>query len=106
MEEQGDLVLIAAVAENRVIGLNGEMPWNIRGDLKRFREMTLKHAVIMGRKTAEELERKRAFPLDQRLNLVISSLDYNNIWENVIGTRNLDFAIERGKRYNVDGLVY
>jgi dihydrofolate reductase len=45
------LVLVAAVAENGVIGRAGTMPWRLRTDLKRFRTLTIGHPVIMGRKT-------------------------------------------------------
>ena len=104
---EGKLVLIAAVAENGVIGLNGDMPWNICGDLKRFREMTLNHGVVMGRNTAESLERRRAFPLDQRLNVVISTMrDYQDVWDNVMSTGSLGFGLEQAMHYNPNRLGY
>ena len=107
MDKQGTLVLIAAVAENGVIGYNGEMPWNIRGDLKRFREMTLNHGVAMGRNTAEHLERRRAFPLDQRLNVVISTTrNYLDVWDNVISTGSLGFGLEKAMHHNPDRIGY
>ena len=107
MEKQGNLVLIAAVAENGVIGYNGEMPWNVRGDLKRFREMTLNHGVAMGRNTAEHLERRRAFPLDQRLNVVISTTrDYSEVWNNLISTGSLSFGLEKAMHHNSDRIGY
>lgn len=104
---EGNLVLIAAVAENGVIGLNGEMPWNVKGDLKRFREMTLNHGVVMGRNTAEHLERRRAFPLDQRLNVVISTTrDYLDVWNNVMSTGSLGFGLEKAMHHNIDRTGY
>jgi len=104
---EGKLVLIAAVAENGVIGLHGEMPWNIRGDLKRFREVTLNHGVVMGRNTAEHLERRRAFPLDQRLNVVISTTrDYQDVWDNVMSTGSLGFGLEKAMQHNLDRIGY
>ena len=107
MEKQGNLVLIAAVAENGVIGINGEMPWNIRGDLKRFREMTLNHGVVMGRNTAEHLASRRAFPLDKRLNVIISTMrDYSGVWNNVISTGSLEFGLEKAMHYNSDKIGY
>lgn len=45
------LVLVAAVAENGVIGNGGEMPWRLSSDLKRFRAITWGHPIVMGRKT-------------------------------------------------------
>lgn len=53
-----DLALIAAVSINNVIGINGQMPWRIPEDLTRFKELTLGHPVIMGRKTYESIPKK------------------------------------------------
>ncbi len=47
--------LIAAMAENRVIGRGNSIPWNIPADLKRFRAITMGHPVIMGRKTFDSI---------------------------------------------------
>lgn len=61
--------LIVAMARNRVIGVKDKLlPWHLSADLRRFREKTRGHAVIMGRKTWE----KFAKPLPDRLNIVIS----------------------------------
>lgn len=49
--------LIAAIARNRVIGLNNTLPWHLPEDLKRFRALTTGHHIIMGRKTYESLNR-------------------------------------------------
>ena len=49
--------LIAAIAHNRVIGLNNTLPWHLPEDLKRFRALTTGHHIIMGRKTYESLNR-------------------------------------------------
>ncbi len=49
--------LIAAIANNRVIGLNNVLPWHLPEDLKRFRALTMGHHIIMGRKTYESLGR-------------------------------------------------
>ena len=64
-----EIILIAAVAENGVIGKNNKMPWTIKGNLAHFKEMTMGHPCIMGRKTWESLPKK---PLPGRLNIVIS----------------------------------
>lgn len=61
--------LIAAVAQNGVIGRDGTMPWHIPGDLKHFRETTMGHPVIMGRKTWDAIGR---LPLEGRLNIVVT----------------------------------
>ena len=62
------LALIAAVARNGTIGVNGTLPWRLPEDLKHFRSLTLGHAVIMGRKTWTSL--RGALP--QRQNIVVS----------------------------------
>lgn len=69
---QPELVLIAAIAEaNRVIGQGGKVPWKIPEDSRRFRQLTLGHPIIMGRKTwVRDLEER---PLDQRHNIVVST---------------------------------
>jgi dihydrofolate reductase len=51
------LSIIAAMTEERVIGREGKMPWHLPEDLKHFKEITMGHPVIMGRKTHESLGR-------------------------------------------------
>ncbi|MDP3514406.1 MAG: dihydrofolate reductase [Sulfuritalea sp.] len=65
------LTLIAAVARNGVIGIDNRLPWHLPADLKHFKELTLSHAVIMGRKTWESLPAKFR-PLPGRRNIVVS----------------------------------
>ena len=62
------LALIAAVAQNGIIGRGGALPWDAPEDRAYFRRTTLGHAVIMGRGTWDE----RGQPLDGRRNLVVS----------------------------------
>ncbi|RJG39470.1 type 3 dihydrofolate reductase [Motilimonas pumila] len=62
------LSMIAAMAHNRVIGKNNDMPWHLPADLKFFKKTTLGKPVIMGRKTYDSIGR----PLPGRLNIVIS----------------------------------
>lgn len=62
------VTLVAAVADNGVIGRDNALPWRLPDDLKRFRALTMGHAVIMGRKTYDSLGR----PLPGRANVVIS----------------------------------
>ena len=61
--------MIAAMAHNRVIGLNNEMPWHLPDDLKFFKANTVGKPVIMGRKTFESIGSR---PLPNRPNIVIS----------------------------------
>jgi dihydrofolate reductase len=60
--------LIAAMAENRVIGSGAKIPWDLPDDRKRFREITWGHPVVMGRKTFETL----GGPLPGRKNIVLT----------------------------------
>lgn len=63
------IALVVAVARNGVIGRDGDLPWRISSDLKRFKQVTLGKPVVMGRKTWDSLPRK---PLPGRVNIVIS----------------------------------
>ncbi len=65
------LTLIAAVARNRVIGIDNRLPWRLPADLKHFKTLTLGHTVIMGRKTWESLPDSFR-PLPGRQNIVIT----------------------------------
>jgi dihydrofolate reductase len=69
-----ELVIIAAVAEkNRVIGKDGRLPWRLSEDLRRFKQLTLGHAALMGRKTFESIVARLGKPLPERRNLVLTS---------------------------------
>ncbi|MDR2032144.1 MAG: dihydrofolate reductase [Azoarcus sp.] len=63
-----EIVLIAAIARNGVIGRDNALPWRLKADLRHFRETTLGHPVLMGRKTWESLSK----PLPGRRNLVLT----------------------------------
>jgi len=62
------LVVVAAVAENGVIGSGNRMPWKLRSEQQHFRALTMGKPLVMGRKTFESLRR----PLDGRTNIVVS----------------------------------
>lgn len=71
MNEETDsmqISMIAAMAHDRVIGLDNQMPWHLPADLAHFKRVTLGKPVLMGRKTFESIGR----PLPGRRNLVIS----------------------------------
>jgi len=61
-------LLIAAMDRNRGIGFRGEIPWHVQADIRHFRETTMGHTVVMGRKTYESIGR----PLKGRRNVVLS----------------------------------
>ncbi|HEX5125341.1 MAG TPA: dihydrofolate reductase, partial [Rhodocyclaceae bacterium] len=59
--------LIAAVAQNGIIGRGNALPWRLSDDLKRFKALTLDHSIVMGRKTWDSLGR----PLPNRRHIVL-----------------------------------
>jgi dihydrofolate reductase len=60
--------IIAAIDKNGVIGKDNHLPWNINDDLKHFRELTIGHPVVMGRKTWMSIGK----PLDGRINIILT----------------------------------
>jgi dihydrofolate reductase len=86
------LCLVLAIAKNGVIGNNGKVPWRVPEDLKHFRASTTGHAVIMGRKTWDEVGK----PLPNRRNLVVTrSTDLQLEGAEVVSS--LDEAIARAR---------
>ena len=81
--------LIVAYANNRVIGNKGCIPWKIKGEQKRFRELTTGNVVIMGRRSYEEIGR----PLPNRTTIVVSNTKKFN-GENCFTAKSLDEAIK------------
>jgi dihydrofolate reductase len=65
---EAKIVLVVAVARNGVIGRDGDLPWRLPSDLKRFKQLTLGRPVLMGRKTWESIGR----PLPGRPNIVVT----------------------------------
>lgn len=65
---EAKIVLVVAVARNGVIGRDGDLPWRLPSDLKRFKQLTLGKPVLMGRKTWDSIGR----PLPGRPNIVIT----------------------------------
>lgn len=69
------LALVVAVAENGVIGVDGDIPWDHPEDLARFKQTTIGHPVIMGRRTFESILERLGEPLPGRTNIVLSTQD-------------------------------
>ena len=84
---KNELTIIAAASTNNVIGLDNKLIWNIPKDLKRFKELTQGHNVIMGRKTFESLPN----PLPNRVNIVVTRNQQYTV-EDV----NITSSIEKG----------
>lgn len=81
----------------RGIGKNNEMPWHISEDLKRFKELTLGHPVIMGRKTYESIGR----PLPDRQNIIITKNHQFDV-EDIDVAHSLEEAIDLAR----DGEIF
>lgn len=84
------LSIIVAAAENNVIGINNELPWRMPADMRYFKDKTLGHPIIMGRKSFEALGK----PLPNRTNIVITrQADYAP--EGVVVVSSLEEAIAK-----------
>lgn len=79
--------IIAAVAQNNVIGRGGKLPWNIPEDMRYFKEKTIGNIVIMGRKTYESI----GSPLPNRVNIAVTS---HKVDGDVIAAESLEKAIK------------
>lgn len=66
------LAAVVAAAENDVIGVAGDLPWHIRGDLARFKRLTLGHAVIVGSRTQRSIEARVGGPLPGRQTVLLT----------------------------------
>jgi len=86
------VVLVAAVAENGVIGRDGALPWRLKSDMQHFRRLTLGRAVVMGRKTYESIGK----PLKDRTNIVISR-DPAYAAEGIVVANSLDAAMQMAR---------
>ena len=90
-----EVVVIAAVAENGVIGNGSEIPWYIKDDFVRFRKLTSGHAVIMGSRTFESLPVR---PLPNRLNIVLN-YDENYLADGAVIKTSFEEALDFCKNY-------
>ena len=86
------VVLVAAVAENGVIGRDGALPWRLKSDMQHFRRLTLGRPVVMGRKTYESIGK----PLKDRTNIVISR-DPGYAADGLVVANSLDAAIDMAR---------
>ena len=85
--------IIVAKAENNVIGNKNQLIWHLPNDLKRFKQLTTGHPIIMGRKTFESIGK----PLPNRTNIVITR---NTVWtaEGIVTVHSLEDAIQLASR--------
>ncbi len=87
------LSILVAMAENRVIGRDNQLPWRLSADLKRFKQLTTGQTIIMGRRTYQSIGR----PLPNRRTIVVSrNPDFHA--EGVEVAASLDAAIALAQR--------
>ena len=84
--------IIAAMAENGVIGRGGELPWHLTADLKRFKRLTTGHTIVMGRKTWESIGRPLA---DRRMVVVTRQSEYHADGIEVVSSLDEALALAR-----------
>ncbi len=89
------LALVVAYSENRIIGNKGKIPWYIKADLERFRDITMGNIIVMGRLTYESIGR----PLPGRITIVVSTTALYE-GENLYTVKSLDKAIELSDKIN------
>ncbi|MDO8538725.1 MAG: dihydrofolate reductase [archaeon] len=90
MVKKMELIIIAAVAENNVIGINGKLPWHYSEDLKRFKRLTMGFPILMGMKTFESIGK----PLPGRTNIVLSD-DKNFSPEGIVVCHSINEAMQK-----------
>lgn len=85
--------IIVAASYNNVIGVDGKLPWILPKDLSIFKEKTIGHTVVMGRKTYESIP-ERLRPLPKRDNIVLTHKDYDPGKEDVMVCHSLREAMD------------
>ena len=91
--KNSEITLIVAAGENDAIGKDNQLIWHLSDDLKRFKELTNGHHIIMGRKTFESFPK----PLPNRTHIVISRQDNYQVPSGVILVNNLEDAFDAAK---------
>lgn len=97
LESDLELVGIVAVADNGVIGRDGEMPWHLPADLRHFKETTTGHPVITGRVTYEGILEALGEPLPERTTVVLTGRDLETP-ENAVVANGLEEALSAAGR--------
>ncbi len=96
------IAMIAAMAQNRIIGADNDMPWHLPADLKHFKAITLGKAVIMGRKTYESIGKA----LPGRPNIVITSnKDYSLSDATVVDSPESAFEVAKALSNGVEEIM-
>lgn len=94
------VVLVAAVADNGVIGSDGDLPWHLPAEFAHFRRTTTGHVVVMGRRTFESMGR----PLPRRTNIVVTRTPG---WSapGVVAVASVEAALREAARHDGDVMV-
>ena len=90
---------VVGIAQNGIIGFDGDMPWRLSTDLKRFKTITMGKPIIMGRKTFESIGR----PLPGRLNVVVSRGAYKA--DGVSSANSIEEAINISREWATENKV-
>ena len=86
--------IIAAVADNGVIGRGGKLPWHLADDLRRFKRLTMGHTIVMGRRTWESIGRRLP---GRRIIVVSRRTDYHAEVEGIAVAASLDAALQQAE---------
>jgi dihydrofolate reductase len=99
--ESVEVVLIAAVAANRVIGADGGMPWHLPADMRHFKETTTGHPVILGRRTYESVVAGLGEPFPGRRSVVLTET-LSDLPAGAVAVGSVDEALETARRAAVE----
>lgn len=110
MTTDAEVVIVAAVASNGVIGHDGELPWHHPEDLAHFKDLTMGHPVIVGRHTYESIVDRLGEPLPGRVSVVLSR-SIESLPDGAVVARSVEDALaaaqDAGTQDDIDaGVVY
>lgn len=95
------ITIVAAVADNGVIGREGGLPWRLPGDLARVKNLTMGHVLVMGRRTYESIGR----PLPGRTTVVVTRQP-NWRADGVLVAHDIDAALEVAAQHDPEVYVF
>lgn len=93
-----EVIIIAGVAQNNVIGMKNKLPWHVQKDLQHFKELTVGNPVIMGRATCLSILSYLAKPLPDRTNIVLTDNPADKR-DGFIFCQSIPQALEEAKKY-------
>jgi len=100
-ERDVSFVVVAAIAENRVIGADGGMPWHYPRDLAHFKTLTTGHPVVLGRVTYESILEQIGEPLPDRTSIVLTTRDLD-VPDGVVTAGGVEEATTLGRQAAAD----